>query len=50
MFLLQVSSEIFDLCEMSDLFLHVSNFAFQSNAINFGDEVFDVCCEIENFS
>ena len=39
-----VSSEISDLCEISDLLLFVSHFASQSNGIKIGDYFFDVCC------
>jgi len=39
-----VSSEISDLCEISDLLLFVSYFAFQSEEIKFDDHLFDVCC------
>jgi len=39
-----VSSEIPDLCEISDLLLIVSYFAFQSKGMKFGDYFFDVCC------
>jgi len=35
--LFPVSSEISDLCEISDLLL-------QSNGIKFGDYIFNVCC------
>jgi len=43
-FLLPVPSEIFDLCEISDLLLFVSYFASQSKGIKFDDYFFDVCC------
>jgi len=39
-----VSSEISDLCEISDLLLFVSYFAFQSEEIKFDDHLFDVYC------
>ena len=39
-----VSSEISDLCEMSDLLLLVSYFASQNKKIKFGNYLFDVCC------
>jgi len=38
-----VSSEISDLCEISDLFLFVSYFASWSKGIMFGVYFFDVC-------
>jgi len=39
-----VSSEISDLCEISDLLLFVRYFASQSKELKFVDYVFDVCC------
>jgi len=39
-----VSSEISDLCEISDLLLFVSYSASLSKGIKFGDYFFDVCC------
>jgi len=39
-----VSSEISDLCEISDLLLFVSYFAGQNKRIKFGNYFFDVCC------
>jgi len=44
-----VSSEISDLCEISDLFLFVSYFASQNKEIKFGNYFFDVCCANQNF-
>jgi len=41
-----VSSEISDLCEISDLLLFVSYFASQSKGIKFGDYLFEVCCVV----
>ena len=38
-----VSSEISDLCEISDLLLFVSYFSSESKGIKFGDYFFDVC-------
>jgi len=38
------SSEISDLCEISDWLLFVSYFASQSKGIKFGDYFFDVYC------
>jgi len=43
-----VSSEISDLCEISDLLLFVSYFASQSKGIMSGNYFFDVCCVNEN--
>jgi len=42
--ILPVSSEISDLCEISDLLFFVSYFASQSKGIKFGNYFFDVCC------
>jgi len=39
-----VTSEISDLCEISDLILFVSHFASQNKGIKFGNYFFDVCC------
>jgi len=39
-----MSSEISDLCEISDLLLFVSYFPSQSKGIKFGVFFFDVCC------
>jgi len=39
-----VSSEISDLCEISDLLLFFSYFLSESNGIKFGNYFFDVCC------
>jgi len=39
-----MSSEISDLCEISDQLLFVSCFASQSKGIKFGDYFFDVHC------
>jgi len=39
-----VSSEISDLCKLSDLLFFVSYFGSQSKGIQFGDTFFDVCC------
>jgi len=39
-----VSSEISDLCEISDLLFFISYFASQSKGIKFSDYFFDVCC------
>jgi len=44
-----VSSEISDLCEISDQLLFASYFASQSKGIKFGDYFFDVCCVNQNF-
>jgi len=44
-----VSSEISDLCEISDLILSVSYFASQNKEIKFGNYFVDVCCAIWNF-
>ena len=41
-----VSSEIFDLCEISDLLSFVSYFASQNTEIMFGNCFFGVCCVI----
>jgi len=41
-----VSSEISDLCEISDLLFFVRYFASQSKGIKFGVYFFDVCCVI----
>jgi len=38
-----VSSEISDLCEISNLLLFVNYFASLSNGMKFGDYFFDVC-------
>ena len=46
---IQVSSEISDLCEISDLLLFVSYSASQSEGMKFGDYFFDECCVNENF-
>jgi len=35
---------------MHNLFLYVSCFACQSKGVNFGNEVFDVCCENKIFN
>ena len=43
---LPVSSEISDLCEISELLLFVRYFASQSEGIKFGIYLFDVCCVI----
>jgi len=40
----QGSSEISDLCEISDLLIFVGNFASQIKGMKFGDYFFDVCC------
>ena len=42
-FFAPVSSEISDLCEISDLLLFVSYFASQSKGMKLGDCFFDVC-------
>jgi len=47
--LVPVSSEIFDLCEISDLWLFVSYFAYQSKKTKFGVYFFDVCCQLKRF-
>ena len=39
-----VSSEISDLCKISDLILFFSYFSSQSKGIKFGNYFFDVCC------
>jgi len=39
-----VSSEFFDLCEISDLLLFVSYLPSQSEGVKFGHYFFDVCC------
>ena len=39
-----VSSEISDLCEISDLVLFFSYSASQNKEITFGNYFFDVCC------
>jgi len=39
-----VSSEISDLCEISDLLLFFNYFAGQSKRIKFGNYFFDACC------
>ena len=39
-----VSSEISDLCEISDLLLFLSYFASQNKEIKPGNYFFDVCC------
>ena len=39
-----VSSEISDLCEISDLLLFFSYFASQNKEIKSGNYFFDVCC------
>jgi len=39
-----VSSEISDLCEISDLLLFFSYFASQNKEIKSGNSFFDVCC------
>jgi len=39
-----VSSELSDLCELSDLLLFVSYCASQNNEIKLGNYFFDVCC------
>jgi len=44
-----VSSEISDLCEISDLLLLVSYFASQSKGVKFGDYFLDVCGAKEKF-
>jgi len=44
-----VSSEISDLCEISDLFLFDSYFASQSNEKKFCVDCFDVCCLKKTF-
>jgi len=38
-----VSSEISDLCEISDLLLFFSYFASESKGIKFGNYFFDIC-------
>jgi len=38
------SSEIFDLCEISDLLFFVSYCASQNKEIKLGNYFFDVCC------
>ena len=43
-FCLPVSSEISDLCEISDLLFLVSYFASQNKGIMFGNYFFNVCC------
>jgi len=43
-----VSSEISDLCEISDLLLFFSYFASQNKEIKSGKYFFDVCCETWN--
>jgi len=43
-FLTPVSSEISDLCEISDLLFSVSYFASQNKEIKLGNYFFDVCC------
>jgi len=44
-----VSCEISDFCEFSDLSLYVSCFASQSKRINFGDYFCDICCVNKKF-
>jgi len=44
------TSKISDFCKIYDLFLNVSCFASQSKGVNFGNEVFDVCCENKFFN
>jgi len=44
-----VSSEISELCEISDLLFFVSYFSSQSKGIKFGDYFVDVCCVIKSF-
>ena len=39
-----VSSEISDLCEISDLLLFLNYFTFQNKEIKFGNHFFNVCC------
>jgi len=39
-----VSSEISDLCEISDLLLFFSYFASEIKEIKSGNSLFDVCC------
>jgi len=39
-----VSSEIYDLIEISDLLLFVSYFSSYSKGIKFGVNFFDMCC------
>jgi len=41
---LPVSTEISDLCEISDLSLFVSYFASQSKGMKFGNNFVDLCC------
>jgi len=43
-----VSSEISDLCEISDLLLFLRYFTFQNKQIKFGNDFFDVCCLNQN--
>jgi len=43
-----VSSEISDLCEISDLLLFFSYFASQNKEIKSGYYFSDVCCVIQN--
>ena len=43
-----MSSEISDLCEISDLILFFSYFSCQSKGIKFGDYFFDMCCVNSN--
>jgi len=43
-FIYPVSSEISDLCEISDLLLFFSYFASQNREIKPGNYFFDVCC------
>jgi len=43
-----VSSEISDLCEISDLLVFFSSFAFQNKEIKSGNYFFDVCCGNQN--
>jgi len=43
-----VSSEISDLCEISDLLLVVNYFTSQNKKIKSGNDFFDVCCINQN--
>jgi len=44
-----VSSEISDLCEITDLLFFVSYFTCQKKRAKFGDYFLDVCCINQNF-
>ena len=48
-FLQPVSSEISDLCEISDLLLFFSYFASQNKELKSGNYFFDVCCKLKHF-